>query len=83
MVDDREEQRRQRAYALWEQEGRPDGRHDMHWQQAGDEADGHDSDHEPEATERLEAERFEADFDKASDEPDSAAITPERPLEGS
>lgn len=25
-----------RAYALWEEEGRPDGRHDVHWQQAAD-----------------------------------------------
>lgn len=23
-----------RAYTLWEEEGRPDGRHDLHWQQA-------------------------------------------------
>lgn len=23
-----------RAYTLWEEEGRPDGRHDQHWQQA-------------------------------------------------
>lgn len=23
-----------RAYALWEEEGRPDGRHDIHWQEA-------------------------------------------------
>lgn len=34
MVEDREEQRRQKAYALWEEEGRPEGRHDAHWQQA-------------------------------------------------
>jgi hypothetical protein len=25
---------RQRAYEIWEQEGRPDGRHDEHWAQA-------------------------------------------------
>ncbi|MFN7010770.1 MAG: DUF2934 domain-containing protein [Allorhizobium sp.] len=25
-----------RAYALWEEEGRPDGRHDAHWQQAAE-----------------------------------------------
>lgn len=23
-----------RAYALWEEEGRPDGRHEIHWQEA-------------------------------------------------
>ena len=27
----------QRAYALWEEEGRPDGRSAQHWQQAADE----------------------------------------------
>jgi Protein of unknown function (DUF2934) len=25
---------RARAYAIWEQEGRPEGRHDIHWQRA-------------------------------------------------
>lgn len=25
---------RQRAYELWEREGRPEGRHDAHWDQA-------------------------------------------------
>lgn len=28
-------EQRERAYALWEQEGRPEGRHLDHWQQAG------------------------------------------------
>ena len=30
-------ERRKRAYAIWEQEGRPEGRHDEHWHQARDE----------------------------------------------
>ena len=34
MNDDREHQVRQRAYALWESEGRPEGRHDEHWHRA-------------------------------------------------
>jgi Protein of unknown function (DUF2934) len=25
---------RARAYEIWEQEGRPEGRHDLHWQRA-------------------------------------------------
>jgi hypothetical protein len=33
-VDDREQQRRERAYKLWEDEGRPQGAHENHWQQA-------------------------------------------------
>ncbi|UYY59189.1 DUF2934 domain-containing protein [Sphingomonas sp. S2-65] len=34
MNDDREHEVRQRAYALWESEGRPEGRHDEHWHRA-------------------------------------------------
>ena len=30
---------RERAHALWEAEGRPDGRHDAHWSQAEREAE--------------------------------------------
>lgn len=30
----------QRAYAIWEREGRPDGRHDQHWLQATQEMHG-------------------------------------------
>jgi len=35
-MDDREQQRRERAYKLWEDEGRPEGAHDDHWQRAED-----------------------------------------------
>ncbi|WP_210530475.1 DUF2934 domain-containing protein [Rubellimicrobium arenae] len=34
MTDDRESRIRARAYAIWEQEGRPHGRHEDHWNQA-------------------------------------------------
>jgi hypothetical protein len=30
-------ERRQRAYAIWEREGRPEGRDEEHWRAAGDE----------------------------------------------
>lgn len=33
----REEQIRERAYQIWEMEGRPDGDHERHWQQATEE----------------------------------------------
>ncbi len=33
----REEYIRERAYQIWEKEGRPDGHHDRHWQQASEE----------------------------------------------
>ncbi len=34
MSDEREEAIRERAYAIWEQEGRPDGKSLAHWLQA-------------------------------------------------
>jgi hypothetical protein len=34
MADDRQNRIRQRAHELWEREGRPDGAHERHWQQA-------------------------------------------------
>ena len=37
MNDDREHKVRERAYALWETEGRPSGRHDEHWHRANSE----------------------------------------------
>jgi hypothetical protein len=41
MNDDREHQVRQRAYALWESEGRPEGQHDEHWHRANAEFGQH------------------------------------------
>jgi Protein of unknown function (DUF2934) len=35
-----EDRIRQRAYEIWEQEGRPEGRHDQHWAQAQRELEG-------------------------------------------
>ena len=37
MVDEREDRIRERAYRLWEGEGRPHGRHEDHWRQASQE----------------------------------------------
>ncbi len=34
MTDDQEQRIRLRAYALWEREGRPQGRDQEHWEQA-------------------------------------------------
>ena len=33
-MSDREDRIRQKAYALWEADGRPEGRHEDHWVQA-------------------------------------------------
>ena len=37
MTEDREQRIRERAHALWEQEGRPHGRQEEHWRQASQE----------------------------------------------
>jgi len=37
--EDREARIRHRAYAIWESEGRPDGREQAHWDQAERESD--------------------------------------------
>ena len=37
-----EDRVRERAYALWEKDGRPDGRSDEYWQQAQSEVDTED-----------------------------------------
>ncbi|MDE1996935.1 MAG: DUF2934 domain-containing protein [Rhizobiaceae bacterium] len=42
MATDKHEQIRKRAYEIWENEGRPEGSHLRHWQQAVDELDGED-----------------------------------------
>jgi len=31
---DREQQQRERAYKIWEDEGRPEGQHEDHWRRA-------------------------------------------------
>ncbi|MER8368923.1 DUF2934 domain-containing protein [Mesorhizobium sp. M0306] len=38
-MTDRQERIRQRAHAIWEQAGRPDGAHQQHWDQATAEID--------------------------------------------
>lgn len=45
MARDMEERIRQRAYELWDNEGRPDGSADRHYAQAADELTG-DDEHE-------------------------------------
>ena len=40
MSDDRAKRIAERAYELWEQEGRPEGRHHEHWIEAERQLDG-------------------------------------------
>lgn len=52
MREDRKDWLRQRAYAIWESEGRPDGREHAHWAQAERELA---ADHMPEEQPALAA----------------------------
>ena len=45
MGTDRHEKIQQRAYQIWEREGRPDGHHERHWHQAIDELDRDEMDY--------------------------------------
>lgn len=38
-MDDREQEQRERAYRIWEEEGRPEGLHEDHWKRAGEQPD--------------------------------------------
>lgn len=55
MSNDRDRKVRDRAYALWESEGRPAGRHDDHWYRASNEVDT-DPPSAPEPTPAAKAE---------------------------
>jgi hypothetical protein len=43
MNSDRRKRIEQRAYALWEAEGQPHGRHEDHWRRAADEIEAEDT----------------------------------------
>ena len=62
MDSTREETLQKHAYGKWELEGRPDGQHDRHWQEAETEVSGSDG--------RLR--EAEADANSDSSRPDDA-----------
>ena len=47
MDGEQEERLRERAYAIWEREGRPDGQAERHWAQAEAELGGTPAAHDP------------------------------------
>jgi hypothetical protein len=56
MQDDREARIRERAHAIWEAEGRPEGREQAHWERAIAEIDadeGSEEDADPEKPDVL------------------------------
>jgi hypothetical protein len=44
MITEKQRRIEQRAYALWEAEGQPQGRHEEHWHRAAREVEAEDSD---------------------------------------
>ncbi len=75
MAEDRDELLKARAYALWEEEGRPHGRDEAHWAAAEAELFGSAAD--APAAEPVEAEQVEV-ATKPARKPRAAAATPRR-----
>ena len=46
-MDNREREQRERAYRIWEEEGRPEGLHEDHWRRAGEQPGVADSNPRP------------------------------------
>lgn len=57
-MTDREQEQRERAYRIWEDEGRPEGRHEDHWRRAGEKGEAN----EKEAAEVTEANQEASDI---------------------
>lgn len=53
-MDDKEQRQRQRAYKIWEEEGRIDGAHLDHWQRAEDQHEETERESEEELKEEKE-----------------------------
>lgn len=70
MADDREEQIRNRAHAIWESEGQPEGRDKEHWAQAEGEHGGGDAETQAEAAPPEPA---------ATPEPEATPVAPVTP----
>jgi len=52
VTDDKQERIRQRAHAIWEQAGRPEGAHQRHWDQASSEIEAEGTGSRPKAKAR-------------------------------
>ena len=74
MAIDKSEQIRQRAYEIWENEGRPEGSADRHYEQAADELFGDD---EHETLQELIDEDDREDEAHAQQRGNSAPSSPE------
>jgi hypothetical protein len=74
-MSDREQEQRERAYRLWEEEGRPEGSHDDHWKRSEHPADISDQESEDVTKVNQEAD---AEFSGKADaaEADAATIRP-------
>ena len=76
MIQDVNEDRiRQRAHQLWEQDGRPDGNHDSHWQRATDELRQEDEGRQLENPQQSKISNAPGSSDGAGSGIDSFATT--------
>ena len=81
MVDQQDDRIRQRAYELWEREGRPEGREHAHWAEAAREIGAGSGDRSP-AMKASEASRpSEAGGSVPSGNPSVDQLTPSQATE--
>jgi len=57
-MDNSEDKRRERAYRIWEEEGRPEGRHADHWQRAEDQHEATEKEADKELEIEVEAQKL-------------------------
>lgn len=75
MTTDREDRIRQRAHQLWEEDGRPEGKHAHHWEQARTEIGDDDTPPTPRLQEDPpEGDRatIESELARQEDTPDAS-----------
>lgn len=66
-MNDKEQKLRERAYRIWEDEGRVDGLHDEHWRRATEEHDLSEQESEDVTKTNQEADDKFAGIDKESE----------------
>jgi hypothetical protein len=75
-TQDRESRIRERAYALWEKEGSPDGRHEEFWARAENLEDEYDSLPHAPAEPEAPKEGIDVDLDQSFPASDPPSFTP-------
>ncbi|MCB5203756.1 DUF2934 domain-containing protein [Neorhizobium sp. T786] len=79
-MTDKELQQRERAYKIWEDEGRQDGLHDVHWKRAEEEQERTDQQSSDQQSEDVtKVRREEADRELGTDGKEPGPATDFKP----